>query len=207
MIYQFIYLFTFYHEFAHLLQKNDLELNMTEDNIVIETDILHSHYKELDADAYSAVQLARHINEYCVKNFNVKILRECLIGITAIFCSNLLYQLMRFPSANKALYYEENTHLHSFIRVLNIISIVSSYINKDINLKKLGVKISKEDLFEPIVDEVMRLQTVYKNENINKFREATINEIEDIISYIKKVSKNKPKEINSAIDVYNRHIL
>lgn len=206
LIYQFIYLFTFYHEFAHLLQNNDYHVNMSEENNVLSKNVLESHYKELDADAYSSVHLARHINEYCVNKFDVTILKNVIIGITAIFCSNLLYQLMRFPSANKELYFEKNSHPHSFIRILNIIANISRYINLDENLIKRGIIISKEDLFKPIVDEITRLQDVYQNENIEEFRESVVNEIEKITIYITKVSKNKPSNINSALDVYNNHI-
>lgn len=206
LIYQFTYLFTFYHEFAHLLQNNDFALNMSEENQQLHKDILQSHYKELDADAYSAVHLARHINEYCVKKFDLKILKECIIGVTAVFCSNLLYHLMRFPSAKKQMYYEENSHPHSFIRVLNIIAIITKYINQDVNLIERGIQISKEDLFEPIVDEVTRLQNIYENHNIELFKETVVEDIEKITSYIEKVSINKSAKINSAIDIYNDNI-
>lgn len=207
LTYQFTILFTFYHEFAHLLQySKDFSLNISEENFPIATNIIFGHYKELDADAYSAIHLARHINEFCVKNFDVTILKEGIIGITAIFCSNLLYHLMRFPSANKKLYFEENTHPHAFIRILNIVAIIVQYINQDVNLIERKINITKEDLFEPIVDEVSRLQEVYSENSLDSFRACVETQIEDITKYIKRVSENKPDQIKSAVEIYNKFI-
>lgn len=206
LIYQFTILFTFYHEFAHLLQySNDFSMNVSEDNEPTKTDFF-GHYKELDADAYSAIHLARHINEYAVKSFPENILTQGIIGITAIFCSNLLYHLIRFPSANKELYFNENTHPHTFIRILNIIAIIVQYINQDVNLIERKINITKEDLFEPIVDEVSRLQEVYSENSLDSFRTCIETQIEDITKYINKVSKNKPDQIKSAVEIYNKFV-
>ncbi|MCT3757740.1 hypothetical protein HZQ19_09595 [Elizabethkingia anophelis] len=205
LIFQFTMLFTFYHEFGHLLQNTNEELNMSEANQENTNDVKNSHYKELDADAYSAVHLARHINEYCVKSFPPDILKECIIGITAIFCSNLLFHLLRFPSSKRDLYFEENTHPHAYIRILNIIANIVRYINSDANLLERNVHITKKDLLKPIVDEVYRLESIYDS-SLHNFKDCVINEIENITKYITKISKNKPSDLNSALDFYNSKI-
>lgn len=206
LIFQFTILFTFYHEFAHLLQNNHTDINMSEETSKIQKEeIKDSHYKELDADAYSAVHLARHIDEYCVKSFEKSKIKESIIGITAVFCSNLLFYLLRFPSAKKDLYFEDNTHPHTYIRILNIISNIARYITADINLIDLEIHITKEDLFEPMFNEVNRLEAIYDNK-LNSFRKIVDEQIEEIIAYITLISKNKPANINSAIEVYNSHI-
>lgn len=207
LIFQYSILFTFYHEFAHFLQRATyISFLETEKLNHIDYQIVEEHFKEIDADNFSAIQLARHISEYCQKKIPQDVLRESIIGIAAIFIANLLYYLNRFPSSQKKLYFNENTHPHVYIRILNIIGMIARYINIDESLVEKNIKIKKEDLFEPIVDEVTRLQNVYENQNFEKFRDVITNETDLIVDYLNRIYDTGNPKIISAIDIYNKNI-
>lgn len=83
---------------------------------------------------------------------------------------------------------------------------IARYINIDESLVEKNIKIKKEDLFEPIVDEVTRLQNVYENQNFEKFRDVITNETDLIVDYLNRIYDTGNPKIISAIDIYNKNI-
>ncbi|SHF81872.1 hypothetical protein [Chryseobacterium sp. OV279] len=189
-------LFTFYHEFAHLLQQSDyLELGLEEES---KSDFsLYRHALELDADTFSGVFIARHLIQYYEKDFS-EFGIEYLESITVILGSNLFFYLSSFSGANKQLYFKENSHPHPFIRVIRILFTIGKYFQDDYK-----IKIDKIRIVSKIVDEIFFLQDTYKVNNLSSFRNEMIDSTIDIHEYLQELSDYDKLKVQSAIKIYN----
>lgn len=196
LAFQMNLLFTFYHEFAHILQQSDyLELGLEEESK--SNFSLNRHALELDADTFSGVYIARHLIQYYEKDFS-EFGIEFLERITVILVSNLFFYLSSFSGANKNLYFKENSHPHPFIRVIRILLTIGKYLHDDYK-----IKIDKIAIVTKIVDEILLLQSAYEENNLPNFRNEMINSTIDIYEYLQEFSDYDKLKVQSAIRIYN----
>ena len=190
-------LFTFYHEFAHLLQQSDyLELGLEENS---KSDFsLYRHALEIDADTFSGIFIARHLIQYYEKDFS-EFGIEFLEIITTVLCSNLFFYLSSFGGANKKLYFKENSHPHPFIRVIRLLFTIGKYFQDDYK-----IKIDKIGIVTKIVDEIFLLQDAYEVNNLSSFRNEMINSTIDIHDYLQELSDHDKLKVKSAVRIYNQ---
>lgn len=191
-------LFTFYHEFAHILQKSNTSLfwiNERNDN----TDFsIEKHSLEIDADTFSAIHIARHLINYYEKDFKqfgIKFLKE----VSIILCSNLFFYICSFGKSDSDLYYYENSHPHPFIRIMRILFTVGKYFEDD---KQIDIK--KNEIVVDIIDEIFDLQNSKDINNLPKFRKEVTENYVNMYHYLEKVSNFKETKINSSVAFYNK---
>lgn len=208
LIYQFCFLFTFYHEFAHLLQftKSDKFYELDEES-VLNTYEKEKHYQEIDADTFSSIQLARHISQYCRQHFSDSMLEISVEYFTQIICSNLYYYISNFEHSESEIYYYERKHPHPFIRIVNILNTINSYLKIDINLVEKNVKPKNQLL--PIFSEIenLKLNQVYSNYNFINYKFELPENIEKIVEYLNDITSYKSKNFNSALEIFNKNII
>ena len=191
-------LFTFYHEFAHILQKSDNSLfwiNERNDNAVYS---IERHSLEIDADTFSAIHIARHLIDYYEKDFKqfgIKFLEE----VTIILCSNLFFYICSFGNSNSDLYYYENSHPHPFIRIMRVLFTIGKYFEND-----QQIDIKKNEIVEKILDEIFNLQHSKDINNLQKFSEEVSDNYENMFYYLEKTSNFNEINIKSSVRIYNK---
>lgn len=119
-------LFTYYHEFAHLVQKNDENFSFFEN-----TDkkyIPESHILEYDADLNGSQFVCSHILDYyerlSIEKKNQENLKNLLsIGLAGILITFLLFYYREFEDDKRVdeFYLDKNSHPHTMIRISYII--------------------------------------------------------------------------------------
>lgn len=198
LIFQINILFTFHHEFAHLIQNSNQSFNWMNEQVIDSNYSIQKHSLEIDADTYSAIQIARHLIQYYEKDFkNYGI--NFLEFITIVLGANLFFYISAFGNSNKKLHYYENSHPHPFIRVMRVIFTVGKYYedDKEINL-------TKTNIVEKMIDEIFVLQNAYTTNNLPLFKEEISNNYLDIFNYLQEISDYETTKINSAVEIYNR---
>lgn len=120
-------LFTYYHEFAHLVQKNDENFSFFEntENIYIP----ESHIFEYDADLNGSQFVCGHILDYFetlnIENKNHENLKNLLsIGLSGILITFLLFYYREFDEDKRIdeFYLDKKSHPHTMIRISYIIT-------------------------------------------------------------------------------------
>lgn len=191
-------LFTFYHEFAHILQKSESLLSWINEKNVNDNFSIQRHSLEIDADTFSAIHIARHLIEYYEKDFKqfgLIFLEE----ITKILCSNLFFYISSFGNSDADLYYYENSHPHPFIRIMRILFAIGKYFEDD---KEINIK--KNDIVSKIIDEIFNLQYSKSINNLPKFQKEVTANYENMFYYLQKISNYDETKINSSISIYNK---
>lgn len=120
-------LFTYYHEFAHLVQKNDGNFSFfenTDKNFIPE-----SHILEYDADLNGSQFVCGHILDYYetlnIEDKNHENLKNLLsIGLAGILITFLLFYYREFDEDKRVdeFYLDKNSHPHTMIRISYIIT-------------------------------------------------------------------------------------
>jgi hypothetical protein len=121
--------FTLYHEMAHLVQNSKyLSNGLTESP---QTNGLYDetkHLLELDADQFSSLYVAAHIQLYLNEiDDSLKKNPELEEHVLAISIAALMLHLLSFSSASEELYYKERSHPHASIRLSNIANTIIDY--------------------------------------------------------------------------------
>lgn len=124
---QAILLFTFYHEFAHLIQFASKDAFEREENLSGNCDFKpNEHIEEFDADIFSGFCIATHIFDF-IKNY----LKENLEGdklneFIAITIGGVMTYILSLPMCNDEceFYTKKSSHPHNSIRVNNISKII-----------------------------------------------------------------------------------
>lgn len=120
-------LFTYYHEFAHLVQKNNGNFSFFEntENLFIP----ESHILEYDADLNGSQFVCGHILDYyealSIENRNHENLKNLLsIGLAGILITFLLFYYREFDEDKSVdeFYLDKKSHPHTMIRISYIIS-------------------------------------------------------------------------------------
>ena len=201
--------FTYYHELAHLFQfskrKNEIELQERKTNDV-EFDII-KHKLEINADTYSSIAIATHLQQYIDKIFGDKINHDIATDTIKILGSCLLNYIINF-SDKKEIYFNQYSHPHPFLRLLNIILNISNHIESMPNLKEQKIIINGKEIFKNIIDFYQELEDngvfqtkfsdlVYQNANFQR----------DIVNYLSELLNFDNTNYEDAMDVWNKHII
>lgn len=200
--------FTYYHELAHLFQfskkavKEELQERSNDDrfNII-------KHKLEINADTYSSICIATHIHQYIDKSFGDNISQEYVVKTITILGACLLEYIINFTSKNN-LYFEESSHPHPLIRLLNIILNITNHFSQIPVFKKKGVKLDAITLFMSIIDFHKELEDVkiFTTGFSNLIPQYTEN-IERIKLYTSKIlTLEDNNEYTDAMSIWNENI-
>lgn len=200
--------FTYYHELAHLFQfskkvvKEKLQERSTDDKF----DII-KHKLEINADTYSSICIATHIQQYINNHLGDNISQEYVVKTITIFGACLLEYIINFTS-KKTLYFEEHSHPHPLIRLLNIILNITNHISLNPIFKEKGVKLDAVLLFRNIIDFHKELEEnkVFTT-GFSNFIPQYVNNTERIVLYTSKIMNlGDDNEYVDAMSIWNKHV-
>jgi len=93
--------FTFYHEFAHLIQFSGGQEIEREENIIGNCDFNQDrHIEEYDADIFSAICIATHIYEFIESKLGKKLDENLLNDFIAITIAGVMVYVLSLPMCN-----------------------------------------------------------------------------------------------------------
>ncbi|WP_339887160.1 hypothetical protein [uncultured Flavobacterium sp.] len=129
IMFQSSILFTYYHEFAHLVQKKDGNFSLNEIPENPQLFIPEQHILEYDSDLNGCQFVLYHLLDYFENlnhdNKNSKNLKNLLsVGLSSILITFLLFYNREFDKNDKYIdnfYLDQKTHPHSLIRISYII--------------------------------------------------------------------------------------
>lgn len=200
--------FTYYHELAHLFQfsKNETELEFQERCTDDRFDIM-MHKLEINADTYSSICIATHIDQYIDKSFGENVSQELITKTLTVFGACLLEYIMSFDGKLE-LYFEERSHPHSLIRLLNIILNIVNHFSLIPKYKEKGIKLEAITLFSNIIDFHKELEgnNIFTSGFSNLFAQYATN-IPKIVSYITTIMDlGYDNGFTDAMSVWNDHV-
>ena len=199
LMFQCSIIFTFYHEFAHVVQQKKNDYNFNENILNTKFDF-ERHILEYDADLNGCQFVSVYIQEFfknlskdLKNNENFKLL--IYLGISSIIITFILFLTNGFKDKyDKKLeefYTEQNTHPHTYVRINYIIKhyIHVARINKvDLNQEDTLKEVSK------IIREYFKGTDIFEN-FANEFSKhiMLINEYEMKLSLASRNKKNLVK--------------
>lgn len=200
--------FTYYHELAHLFQFSNItkEQELQERGIDDKFDII-KHKLEINADTYSSICIATHIHQYIKNSFGDDINQEITSKTITIFGACLLEYIINFTSEYD-LYFEEHSHPHPLIRLLNIILNITNHFSLIPIFKKKGIVLDVNSLFKNIIDFHKELEDykIFKS-GFSKAISQYIMNIEKIVSYTSKIiNLDDNSEFTDAMSIWNKHV-
>ena len=212
LISQFPSLFTFYHEYAHLVQiayagnQNDnsefSELVPAEPGPYIRT----RHISEVDADAFAAISVGDHLNDYLIKHAGLKAVRSQKTCLLKLGYLSLLRYLFSFQSAGDPVYLRKGEHPHWLIRFMNISSGLIGYLSET-----WGVTYTQHE-FQKIRNEAYYIsKRIFENQfgpqDIQKFAALFAGfDVSTIDRYMQELNEANNSNPNSAVNIRNKSI-
>ena len=175
--------FTFYHELGHLIQKSSFLQKKLAENVQGQFS-LKRHILEIDADEFSAVIIATHITQFSIEKLGDKILQNDIEDVLISICTSILFYLLSFSSSKKEMYYEECSHPHPLIRMININFVIINHYQSslltygvDLNIDSEKIIIETMNLAEEINDEF------FPNDRLIIMKNTIFNNRDDIFDY------------------------
>lgn len=200
--------FTYYHELGHLIQNNGDREEMFSERMEFNLNYdINRHWCELNADTFSAISIASHIQQYLFGQIGDELdnnkSNDCLI----IFGTCLFSYIMSFSSSNVNLYFFEKTHPHPVIRVINILMTVIHYLNQSPKFADLNISFS----YKQIINSIINLHQSLEDENILNSGISvalleSLNRITEMSEYLQTFENFKPNDYSDAIEEWNKNI-
>ncbi|KFF11152.1 hypothetical protein [Flavobacterium hydatis] len=207
LMYQQVQHSTFYHELGHLIQQSEELQNWMQETSTSNNFSLTRHKLELDADSFSALSLAAHIQQYGFKIFGETIDTEKMELLVELFSATVLLYFLTFSNAKREIYYEENSHPHPLVRIINVLLIISDYLGKSPKLSKKGIIINPRKIIRGTIDLVEKIESeIFKNEKSDDLNIILSKNKTEIINYFTKLRAHKVEDCREASDVWNEKI-
>lgn len=205
LVYQAAQHFTFYHELGHLIQQSEnLRTYLPERSTQPELFDFTMHKLEIDADSFSAIAIAAHVHQYIFKIFGEDLSNDKIESIIEIFCSGVLLYFLSFDSFKDEMYYEEGTHPHPILRILNVIMIIAQYCRESPLIKNKGIDINHLKIMNQTLSLASKLEEKSFGTSKSKtFLETIRKERKEIIEYYKKIRSYIPENHVLAENMWN----
>lgn len=146
LVYQFATIFTFYHEFAHLLQFSRSKLtnaHFERYNLVKGQDYDPiAHAMEIDADVFAAEHINAHLFQYWNKLPENKKTKESLEGMISLCILSVFILFFELSKGWREWYTLDYDHPNSLIRVCYIHDVL--YQTSKANEDKIGFEINNK---------------------------------------------------------------
>jgi len=135
--------FTYYHEFAHLVQFSKVreQLSLQERyNKEVPYD-KEKQSLEINADSLASIAIASHIQQYIIKSFGENISQEKVEITIILICSCLLNYVATFCDDVSEIYFEKYSHPHPFLRLFAINLNILNYLKQSKFFTDNGIEI------------------------------------------------------------------
>jgi uncharacterized protein Veg len=200
--------FTYYHEFAHLVQfskvREELSLQERYDKEVpydIEKQSL-----EINADSFASIAIGTHIQQYIKKSLGKNINQEKVELTIVLICSCLLNYIATFCDDVSDIYFKKYAHPHPFLRLFAINLNILHYLNQSEFFLDNGIEIRMNELFKRILDFYEDLE----NNKIFNTKMAVAMKFgpqiqEEIVAHLGNLLELKTDKYRDAIGEWNKH--
>lgn len=140
--------FTFYHEFAHLIQFASEDSFEREEKLSGTCDFKpDEHIEELDADIFSGIHIATHIFQF-IRNYVKENLKgDELNEFIAITIGGVMAYILSLPMCKDEFYTKESSHPHNSIRVNNISKVILDQFKNILTEKKIEISINESYIY------------------------------------------------------------
>ena len=140
--------FTFYHEFAHLIQFAQEESFEREDYLTGNCEYDENmQTEEFDADTFAGICLATHLFQLIHKWMTGRMNNHNLNELTSIIVGSVMAYILALPMCKEEFYTEEGSHPHNSIRALNILGVISTHFKEILVKKNYQLSIDDGNLF------------------------------------------------------------
>ncbi len=201
--------FTYYHEFAHLVQfsKKREKLSLQERYIGASEYDSVAHCLETNADTLAAIAIATHIQQYIKKSFGDKVSQENVEFTIVVLCSCLLNHIASFCEDLPNIYYKEHSHPHPFLRLFMVNLNIVYYLNQSGFFKVQGIDIQVNPIFKKVLDFYKGLEEnkVFDTTMAEAMEEAALQQ-KEIANYMGDLIEFDLEDYKNAIDEWNKHI-
>jgi hypothetical protein len=200
--------FTYYHEFAHLVQFSKVreQLSLQERyNKEVPYD-KEKQSLEINADSLASIAIASHIQQYIIRSFGENISQEKVEITIILICSCLLNYVATFCDDVSEIYFEKYSHPHPFLRLFAINLNILNYLKQSKFFTDNGIEIKMNELFKRILDfyEDLERKKVFDT----KIKDAMIfgaQNQKEIVAHLGNLMEVKTDRYKDAIDEWNKH--
>jgi hypothetical protein len=208
LMYQMTTQFTFYHELAHLVQKSEsLKSGLWERRHSINEFDISIHKMEFDADTFAGVFLGGHIQQYCFQIFKDDINTAKIESIIELNTAFLLIYFLSFETNKLKIYYEDNSHPHPIIRILNLVLTITNYLQQSPKIKSKNINLDHREIFSRSIQLAHLIENeIYGTNLTENFQNILNSERTNIINYIKKLRDLETDKFILAIDKWNSQV-
>lgn len=200
--------FTYYHEFAHLIQfeKKRQTITLQERFIKASTYDKVKQHLETNADTLASIAIASHIQQYIKKSFPDKITQENVEFTITILCSCLLNHIANFCDDLPEIYYKEHKHPHPFLRLFTANLNIINYLNQSDFFKEKGIDININQVFKKILDfyEELEENKIFDTEITETMANASKQQ-KKIVEYMGDLIQFDVTDYNNAVEQWNKH--
>ena len=199
--------FTFYHEFAHLVQNSKYLDSSLEENPspTISFDI-DRHLLEIDADTFSALCLGTHVMQYSEKLFGDKLNQTLIEAMMILFSIPIIFYLLSFSGNKHDLYFKEYTHPHPAIRLTNFLMVFIKYCNDSLNVKDTGFAANQGDVFLTVMSIAEELQLKFFEENtVTRYKDFVTKARPLVIKYLGELVTINESSKSTSVYQWNKH--
>lgn len=189
ILFQFVMLYIFYHEVAHLIQRTDDDPDYLEfvTGPVLGNSSKERHMREHDADWFAASQMAFHVVESVNTGTteNPVIDPDELATATELALAGIYLYYIRLAEGKPDLYFAEKSHPHPAVRISYLIIYL---------LETLPANVSAQIDQKAILTSAIRLAEallIEPGKNIvEDFSVGILKRIDEIEAYIKEIRHN-----------------
>lgn len=200
--------FTYYHEFAHLIQfsKSREQFSLQERYDKEVTFDVEKQSLEINADSLASLAIATHIQQYIKKSFEGNTSQEKVEMTIILICSCLLNYVATFCDDISEIYFEKYTHPHPFLRIFAINLNILNYLNQSKFFADNGIKIEMNQLFKRTLDfyEDLEQKKVFDTKIKNAMIVGAQNQ-KEIIVHLGNLIELKNDKFKDAIEEWNKH--
>lgn len=204
--------FSYYHELAHLFQfsakLNDAIIQERNDKEVDTGFDRTKHVLEINADTYASVALSAQIEQYISNTFQEKVTLENTMETVVFFGSCLLNYTINFSDNPDAIYFEQYTHPHSFIRLLNMLLVISHQLKQSPYFQERGIILHEGEVFLRVIDIYKNLEAegIFKT-NIGDIIEANKDLSNKLAEYLHSLTQFELEDYLDAMSIWNKQIV
>ena len=198
--------FTYYHEFAHLVQFEKKRENISLQERFVKTSTYDQvkQHMETNADTLASIAIASHIQQYIKKSFGNNITQENVEFTVIVLCSCLLNHIANFYDDLPEIYYKE--HKHPFLRLFTVNLNIINYLNQSEFFKEKGIDIKINKVFKQVLDfyEELEKNKIFDTK-ITKTMENASKQQKEIVEYMGDLIQFDVKDYNDAVEQWNKH--
>lgn len=197
--------YTFYHEFAHLVQYVTEKDYERKDYLFGDCNYdLTKHIEEYDADIFSGICLAEHIFDFVSKQFKDDLNEDRLNNFIAITISSVMAYILSLPMCKEEFYTKESSHPHNSIRVNNMNMVIINQFKDIIDQDKSSIKVNEEFIRNKSFMISMRLLKHFGLHNVaTRFSEDIDKKWSFIEEYCNELHEKTLKYESSALKKWN----